>query len=814
MNKKVTFEAILDNSHFNAEMDKITKKFEVMQRQQSTAQRLEKQGPNNLMSSVSMEAFNRATQASKREMDQLISSQAKSQEKLGKSIAQRTEMLKKLQEQQKDINKSAEEEIRLKERIGKVEANNQRLRESYITRDQNLNQLMDARQNAGNKGIDGIMDAYRSGGMRGAAGAAAQGNRFGAIGVGASVIGGIAGAAGAVGSYAEQFTGYGQRLQEARGSAIEGTAGQNLRDVYSGRSPFEAAWMKERESAAGLASQKEGRNRVTDRLKGVGSIGGILGGAGLIGAGLVTGGASLLGMPFTAGGSAIGLPAAGAMIGSGAAAFGAGAYGMANDRTRQSINPFGQKEYDQLLAKNQAVDFRQNYENLKNQDPGKKLALEDFEQNRERNVRAQRQLGLSNNQFYKGGGFLADVQQGGFMAEQGIGMANQIVGAGGSARMGQNAKFGLQMERAGLTNASGILGTMSGSIQNPEANKRATIAIMSEAFKIGLDNTDFAEENRRFSQAAANIIGKTGVTSETDQERLTGILSQFMAQKTNSGVQEAQTAYEKYQERGSQTSGRRGTLRFAEAMKDKDLSKMNTSDLTELLSMRPDQMNASNPAMAEFARSAGIPVDQLVEKMTGKGGINAAGRFTFPGQQKKIGEASEKINQYMKESGNSWSDIGDMSRKGTLPVNIQQALGRAMIEANKSESGGLTAGGGLATVGEFIESQARPGDMKGKALKDLNEGPGRVEDQFNKQAAAGAEEARKNFNQMTEELWKAVAGAEAFTKAMAPVSGVLGSAANTNKSSLPQGQGSNLDIITNFSNGAVLQPNANKPKGN
>jgi hypothetical protein len=482
---------------------------------------------------------------------------------------------------------------------------------------------------------------------------------------------------------------------------------------------------------------------------------------------------------------------------------------MANDRTRQSINPFGQKEYGQMLAKDQSADFRNNYEALKNQDPEKKQILERFEAEKDRNVNSQRQLGLSNKQFYKDGGFLSNVAAGGYMPDQGINMANSIVQAGGSSRMGTNAKFGLDMERNGLTNASGILGSMSGSIQNPEANKRATISIMSEAFKIGLDNTEFAEENRRFAQAAANVIGRTGATGEADQDRISAALAQFMGQKTNAGIQEGQSAYERSQERGSQTKDRRGALRFQSAMQDKDLSKMSTSDLTELLSMRPEELNSSNPAVAEFARASGLTPEKLISKMTGKGGVNEAGRFTFPGQKDKIGETTEKLDKYMKENKLSISDLGDQSKEGTLPTNIQEALGRRKIEYNKSEAGGIT--GRDSTWTEGLTGFDRPGGGKGKAASDLSTGSGRMEDLFTKQAAEGADEARKSFNRLSETLLSVVKDVNALTDAVAPMGTTLGGAAAANRANLPKGNPYNTDI-SNTASGAQSQSQANKPK--
>ena len=201
------------------------------------------------------------------------------------------------------------------------------------------------------------------------------------MGMGASVMGGIGAAAGmigGIGSAAEQFTGYGMRLESARGSAVAGTTGKDLSDIYGGRSPFEAAYMPERTEAAGLAAQKAGRNRITDRMKGIGSIGGLVAGGGLVLGGLATGAASLAGMPFTAGGSALGLPAAGAIIAGGAGMIGGGVAGLSNDRSRKGI--LGGKEYEQLLASQQAKDFRQTLQDLKEQDPGKKLGVQNVDQ--------------------------------------------------------------------------------------------------------------------------------------------------------------------------------------------------------------------------------------------------------------------------------------------------------------------------------------------------------------------------------------------------------------------------------------------------
>jgi hypothetical protein len=818
MKKELLISAKFDTSDFDKSVERMQNRLkdlyapsDMVRAQTQTNQRLQQIGMGDARPGVSQDQYQKTQIQTKRQLDTFIKEEVKDQEKLTKMLVNREAKIKSLQEQQKLTVKNSKEELEIKEKINKLEENNFRAKEYYKQREATINQALDARKKVAPNDIPSLLEAFKGGGFKYGMSQVPGAFRQNPMGMGASVMGGIGAAAGligGIGSAAEQFTGYGMRLESARGSAVAGTTGKDLAEIYGGRSPFEAAYMPERTEAAGLAAQKAGRNRVTDRLKGIGSIGGLVAGGGLVLGGLATGAASLAGMPFTAGGSALGLPAAGAMIAGGAGMIGGGVAGLSNDRSRKGI--LGGKEYEQLLASQQAKDFRQTLDDLKEQDPGKKLALEDFEKNYQKNVQSQRMLGLSNKEFYGEGGFKQKAAAAGFMPEQAIGMAQSIVGAGGSARMGRSAEFGLQMERAGISNAGNILGAMSGSIQSPESTKRATISIISEAFKIGLDNTEFAEENRRFTQAAANIIGKSGATSETDQDRLTQTLGMFLGERSNRGVEASQTAYERFQERGSQLGGRRGAMRFAAARQDQNLGKLGTAELTELLGMRPEDIREDTAVGRTFAKEAGFEGKDAVKQLQDKlKALNKQSRFLVPSNAKKVQEQQSVVEKYMKENGLNYTDLAEKSRKGELPSDVDYAYGKMQIATNIEEKGGLQTATSEAATGEFLEGVG-PAKGGGKAgAKALLEGPtGRLEDTFTRKAAEGADEARKNFNAMTNELNKAAAATKDFVGSLAPLADQLRGTAVQRQAVQPKGNATGRDIV-----GPILQTQAGKPKG-
>lgn len=667
------------------------------------------------------------------------------QEELSKQVYEKNDSLKKLLDKQAILTKGSKEYLEIEKQITQVEKNRNDIKQKALE--------------AGIRATNAAHDIIQPSG----------GNFWKTTGKISNTVGEVGGAALVIGKVMERLAGEPMRLESAKATAIKQTTGQDLSQIYAGRAPFEAAYMPERGKASAIATEKSDTMRVVDTVKALGGV------AALVGAVVAT---------WASGGTL------------GAAILGAGGLGeLMTDRTRERAlsylpNALGGREhgekYEQLLAAERAKDFRQVLEDLKDQDPQKKLTIEDFEKNYQRNVQSQRTLGLSNKGFYGQGGFLQRSAEAGFTAESAIQMGQQIVGAGGSARTGNQAQFGLQMQRSGITNAAQVLGNLGGSMQSPDASKQAVINILSEAFKIGLDNSDYVEETRRFTQTASEMISKTGAVRGEDQDRIASMLGMFVGEKTVSGIGNAKTANEEFQQRGSQTGGRRGVMRFAEARRDPNLGRLETQDLVELLAMRPEELESNPAVLSYFSKQAGISPDQLMQKM---GNIQKSTRFQIPRVKQRTEQFSSTIKKYMEAQHMDLPELARRSREGILPSDIQQAIGGMQVGLNIEEQGGLTQSLALARMGEGLTGRKNLTEKEKEATKKLLQEPsGRIEDDFTKAIAESADLVRQNFNKLNTELIDAISNTKAFSE-------TVGGAASRRGTATPGGVNNPLGNI-------------------
>lgn len=765
MKKELTIAAKFDTSDFDKSVDSMQKRLkdlyqpadmirqQTMQQSMMTGNRLQSNGMGGL-DGASMETFKKATQAARRELDQLINQQVKSQNGLGKELYTQLDTLQKLKSSQKDMVSGSTEELKVKRQIQEVEKTTWMMREQYKNKDQNINKLLDTRDKSSPQGIDRLMNAYRGGGI---GGMATAGGRMisqmpgGAMGFAGGALGWAGAAMQAGGALYRDYSRVPVDIAQAQGSAVQNTIGKDLGNVYSGRTGFDSIFMAERQRAAAKALEAYKGGRTADVL----GVGGMA--AGAVGAGI----GAFAGGPIGAG-----------VVG-GIAATGVGVYNMVtNQRSRDAVlsmvSDRYKGRYDADRASGYAQDFRSTYEAEQNRNPVKKYAGEEFERNMGRNLQAQRAMGLTNDQFVGNGGYLQGITNAGFTHEMGINASNDILGAGGSARMAKDSGFSLQMQRMGVTNSADVLGKLSGSIQSPEASKRATIAIMSEAMKIGLDQSDFSEENRRFIGSAAAVISRTGASGEKDQDRISAMLGQFLGEKTNQGVSSAQNSYEASQSRGSQLDGRRGTLRMVEAMKNPTLAKLGQNDLSELLGTRPEDLNENNPELAAFARKAGVKPGDIVDAVSG---VNKAGRYELPGQRKDVDAASSRITDYMKKNNLSKSAFGDLASKNQLPSDVMADFGDLQIAQRRTEAGAYNRANATSAAGEELPNNEQgPEKSLGKTLKDsvsaMLTTATRREDKFVQGQAGDSEVVRKNFSEMSGEIDKAAESASKMTTAV------------------------------------------------
>lgn len=807
MKKEFVFSAKFDTSEFDRSVEEMQRKMKSMhssadmtRMQNETARRMQQSGVGG-MTPQSMEAYQRATQSARRELDNLISEQAKGQEKLGKFIAQRAESIKQLVNEQKKLVQGSKEELELREKIQRTEANQQALKDQYRTRDAMLNKALDARddmraQKAAadrsrglaiqerlqrekaeqearaerqrgfpdalrdrNEGGWGLVGRFARSGMYGAAGRQAFGMMGGWGGVGSAL--GTVGLIGERGSEAlRDFRMAPVRTESAMGSAVQGTLGRQVSDIYGRRSAFEQMFAPERQRAAQQSVETLRANQSADQTStgfgllksmgigaaGGGAIGGLFGGVGAI---------------------------PGALIG-GTLGLGKGVMDIMGDERKRSmaLSPFSStanKRYQSILAEEMVKNYETSYEGQKNQNPFKTGAVNDYEQNFQRNLASQRAMGLNNEGFYGPGGFMQNAINSGFTPEMSMQMSSGILGAGGSTRMARDSAFGMQLERGmDLTNASQVLGSLSGGLGSSESSKQATIKILAEGMKLGLDDSKFAEENRRFTQLTAEIVARSGATTDSDFERVAGGFGKFLGENTNMGIAAAKGAYEQFQDVSQATTGPRGVMRAAGFMSDPNLSKLSTMTKQALMQVPEEQLNEDNPLVQNAAREAGISAKDIVASVKGTN-QGAVSRF------KDTDVLRDRIRGYAKGIGKENLNEEDIKNAPeSIRNDFNQMLSLQAVEFGYKDSRQAKAFG-LGTVNQGVTDPNKALGRENVIMDKMGsvDRTGRMEDSTIKAMAADSKVVLDNFNEMAPAMKTAAETTAAWTREVREASAAM-----------------------------------------
>lgn len=785
MRKEVVFSSKFDTSEFDRSVEMMKSKLEKIMMPSATAssqmaqaQRMQQMGIGG-MSAPSMEAYQKATQSARRELDQMISEQAKGQDRLAKIMTQRVETIKKLQTQQKDLLKDSEAELKIKEKIARLESNNQQAREIYKQRDAALNQALDARESIQQNQQQGIRDRNPAGfgragrfvgqGMYGAAGREA----FNAAG-GWSGIGTILGAAGTAINIGDKVYNQVARspFQTAinTGGAMEGTIGRTIGDMGS---VYGQSWNRERLRALSGAGRMDEISRRSDvnRLAAGSAMaaGGLIGGAAASGtivglpAGLISAVTGLL----AGGATAFGSERTRALAGSGIAT----GIGESLNQTSlgrmtgagnwmKGIGDQQMKQYNSILAKEFAENFQTALNAEQQMNPLKKLAAQTYDQNMTGYLTAQRGMGLDYYGFHGPGGFREQQINAGFTDQMGMEMAGGILGAGGSTRMARDSSTTLQFQRGlGLTNSAQVMGTLSGGLGSAESTKQATIKILAEGMKLGLDDSKFAEENRKFVQMTAEIVARSGATTEADFQRVSGGFGKFVGENTGLGLQAAKGAYEEYQGMTQETTGPRGVMRAAGIMADKDLNKMSTMTKQALMSIKEEELSPEHPLVQQAAKESNLSPEEVIGKMKG---VNqgATSRFAqtdiardkLKGYMQSIGKtrlSAEDIKSMPEEMRNTFNEMATMQTVERGAADPRTIMDRALGTINMEGAPEKTQLGRENIIADKLTRET-----------------GRVEDESVKALAESSRLALDSFQSFHKELVPTVESIKEFNKAV------------------------------------------------
>ena len=608
---------------------------------------------------------------------------------------------------------------------------------------------------------------------------------------GFSVPGSIGAIAGAVVMSINQIAGSASRGIVAGGSAVSSTAGREYSSIYNGSLPTEMAFSKERAQAKEMADKQEAANRSMDTAKAAAGI--------------------ALGMAAPAMAlSGVGIPAAGASA--------LGSMGMLLSSQRMRAQTFGSiagslgfsgiaktqhQEYENLLAQQNSQDFMGNYEAKKQLNPTKVLGVNDYNQNSQRDLDFQRQMGLNMGSFR--GTFKNSIFNAGFDDTQGMGMASGIMGAGGSTRASTGlAGFGLQAQRSlDMTNAGGVIGTLSKSLGGADTTKEAFIKILAEGTRVGLDGSEFREENRKFVEAAAQVVSQSGVTSGAGVDQIMSQFGKFFGDKTGAGLAAGQGAYDLYRQTSMATSGPRGTMRAAGMLSDPTISKLDRDSREALFNMPIDQLTPDNPAIIAMAKQANISPQQLIDaqnKITSK----SANQFA------RSDRARDSLSAVKKKYGAS-SAIGF---QGPLSAGAYDEMTNALGESNIAQIKEHPELGQNQRLTSAYSDALSSGDTQkqGKILEEAKKAQiesnasVRPEDETNKVRAEMSREINRVFMDMKDAIVPAAGAAANFVEQIKKLNAAM--------MALPEGDRAayaNKNILSIFGATPTNAPSAGSP---
>jgi hypothetical protein len=543
-------------------------------------------------------------------------------------------------------------------------------------------------------------------------------------------------AAGAIGGAGAWIGGQGRlpiEAASAAGSAATSLVGQQLKDMAD---PSHQAFLPERMKAIEAAKKAWKAGRVEDHM--VNAAGTIFAGIGL-------------GLALEAGTLGAATPFL-AMAGGGLAA-------ISGSAKQRAITGGNQQAYEQLSAADLADLTQRSITAQEQANPLKKLAAEYNAQNYQRNLGIQRGLGLNDQGFMGKSGFLqGNMAYGGrmqFTEEQVTQQQQAIMAAGGSARMGREAGFGLGLEKnLNMTNAPQLLGGISRSMGGAEQTKEASIRVISEAFKQGLNDSELVDLLRGFTSAAGEAISRSGARSQGDVDRISSQFGKGMLEPTGVGLEAAKTGYESYQKLSGATSGPMSVMQRAAMLRDPILRKLaqggeSGSLVFEKLKQIPqEQLTEDHPAVIEAARMTGRTPSDVIGAVASTVGAGASISKVF-GRNKALVDQWRKSNPAM--------------NMNQAPGNIQSAFNMMSLAATTQGVGSandLTRGQDIRSYGaQFLGTGAQQYGPS-EALKT----GGKLADQVNANIAAGQQVFVDNFEKFKDSIVPAASNIDDLTR--------------------------------------------------
>ena len=165
------------------------------------------------------------------------------------------------------------------------------------------------------------------------------------------------------------------------------------------------------------------------------------------------------------------------------------------------------------------------------------------------------------------GGILNNALNAGVTREEFFNSISGVLSAGGSTRAARGfGTLGGQASRAGMDNANQNFARLSSLMGDFSSTEAAFKRLLGEGVRVGLDGSEFRQENNKFQEILTGAVLSTGLMGQDSVGRTAGMLGGFVSSNTMVGLQGAQNAYNLFESLSKGEEGVNAQIRGATIM--------------------------------------------------------------------------------------------------------------------------------------------------------------------------------------------------------------------------------------------------------
>ena len=307
------------------------------------------------------------------------------------------------------------------------------------------------------------------------------------------------------------------------------------------------------------------------------------------------------------------------------------------------------------------------------------------------------------------------------------------------------------------------MGTLSGQLGGGKESEQATIKILAEGMRLGLNAADMTEENRKFTQTVAEVVSRSGSTSPEDAADKAAQFSRFMGSNTMMGLEGAKNAFEQYQQRSSSTSGAYGVQQASSFLQDKNLKGIDPQSMSALMSTNDVDLSLENPKVQDAyaqakAKNPDLTEDEFLQSIH-KAKDNTQSRDPELDQRRKRLQTYMKANNIDKLDDATLGQLDEGARADYNRINTLQANAAPGMSPQMAKSAAMGFVNGTPT-------QRTPEQQKDDEYRLNIPNAPRLGDEKNAADAAAQADVLKSFRQFHDILVPTVEAVNQFNAAL------------------------------------------------